>query len=648
MQEPRFKLVLQSVERTRASAVRYELSRLLDIDEDIASDIVGASPIVLVRELLAPVAVALKQRMRPAIDKGAQLVITDAPCEEIPKVNWPELPEIVRAAQQDAERAAVATASSQQPPARSEPATPAQPAPAATSPPPRTGPPGSAAPPAPAAAGGQQAALVAEFCCPRCREPLRVVAAGAGGSGPVARPLPPVSELVPAPAASPPPAAAPAPVAAAPAPAPAARRLELDEGPLVRALQEKRQLRESQRLLARQAGRGAGAEPARPAPAAPSGAEPPPAAGVRPHAPVGEQADQGSPSGRAGASGSAPAGRLGQSGEPAPAAAEPTRHAQAAGVLDIEEALRLLDNVIEEPAPLGVEAAPPPGRAEPGPPAPAAAAAPPLLDSDISDFADLDSELEELGGALGLGPPSEDATEPPRQAAAPVAPPPASPPPPRAPLAAPAPSGSPSSSASGSSLLEPLDPQEALAILESARSPDSSDEMIFERPARGPVSEELQPLAPEEALALLARSTAAAKGRATGRASPPGPTPAAPAASLPTSGATAGSGRQPSSPASDRRPGSAGSARSRPTQPSDDDPVHGLVLSRITSEAKRQKAAELIAEITGMSRQDALDLTRRTIVPVLKGVDRRTAEQALERFQRSKISGRVTTRRLGS
>ena len=43
--------------------------------------------------------------------------------------------------------------------------------------------------------------------------------------------------------------------------------------------------------------------------------------------------------------------------------------------------------------------------------------------------------------------------------------------------------------------------------------------------------------------------------------------------------------------------------------------------------------------------EEARKLTKRTIIPVLKGVTRDEAEQHLETFRRSDISGRVTTRR---
>jgi hypothetical protein len=71
---------------------------------------------------------------------------------------------------------------------------------------------------------------------------------------------------------------------------------------------------------------------------------------------------------------------------------------------------------------------------------------------------------------------------------------------------------------------------------------------------------------------------------------------------------------------------------------------HGLVLSRISDPDKKERAAELIAEIKGCSLDDASRLTERTIIPVLKGVSRDVAEFHLDKFRRYKIAGRVTTR----
>ncbi|MCO5170953.1 MAG: hypothetical protein M9894_31885 [Planctomycetes bacterium] len=81
--------------------------------------------------------------------------------------------------------------------------------------------------------------------------------------------------------------------------------------------------------------------------------------------------------------------------------------------------------------------------------------------------------------------------------------------------------------------------------------------------------------------------------------------------------------------------------------PPSGDGEHGLVLSRIADPEKKEQAAEIIAEVKGCSIDEARRLTDRTIIPVLKGVSRETAEHHLEKFKRVKIAGRVTTRQRG-
>lgn len=75
------------------------------------------------------------------------------------------------------------------------------------------------------------------------------------------------------------------------------------------------------------------------------------------------------------------------------------------------------------------------------------------------------------------------------------------------------------------------------------------------------------------------------------------------------------------------------------------DGSYGLVLSRIANHEKREEAARLISEIKGVPYPEAMRLTERTIIPVLKGVDKALAERQLERFKQHQISGRVTKRR---
>lgn len=75
--------------------------------------------------------------------------------------------------------------------------------------------------------------------------------------------------------------------------------------------------------------------------------------------------------------------------------------------------------------------------------------------------------------------------------------------------------------------------------------------------------------------------------------------------------------------------------------------IHGLVLPRLMTEDRREKAARLIAEIKGIPLAEALKLTEKPIIHVLKGVTLAEAERQAERFQKAHIPVRVTTRQRG-
>jgi hypothetical protein len=468
------------------------------------------------------------------------------------------------------------------------------------------------------------------------------------------------------------------------------------------------------------------------APAAPPSR--PPAEPPRPEAPRHEERAAARPSPFAGQ------GERGPGLRPAPP--EPL---DEFGTFDIDEALRLLDNAPDAPAPAGAAAAPPPSL-------------PPIPDeSGEIAFDDIDSDIAEIEAALEPPRPSPPAPAPTWSGRAAAMEPLAAEPPPPRPAAEPRPSAGAAESApprpaaasrpkrgAGEDFLAPLDPAEALSILESVKGP-GSDESVFARPPLEPVSDELEPLDPNEALSLLhaARPAPPAAPPPPPRATPagassqrmdalrgPAPAPAAPPAGktgtriLPAFQGTPppaqAAAPAPSPAAPPRKPGATKSggykadlpverialsaadladsqdalpivepppAPERPSpaqranamsktgalggpvrlgnppgkrpsgeraalkkplrEPGGEEPVHGLVLSKIAGEGKRQKAAELIAEIAGMTKDEALKLTDRTIIPVLKGVTREEAEAALARFQRSRISGRVTTRRIG-
>jgi hypothetical protein len=266
---------------------------------------------------------------------------------------------------------------------------------------------------------------------------------------------------------------------------------------------------------------------------------------------------------------------------------------------------------------------------------------------------------------------------------------------------------------SSSAILEPLDPNEAMAILKTHQKDDDpslsgSDERPPRRVKEG--SGSLEPLDPNEALAIL--GTPDERGR-------PGKTPpkkpgrqkngrTSDASKLvplsasdedlgflePSKGAKGGApkatdpfARAKKSPSGDKHGASPGKKRDdpfakaqkeldssssaahsapkglSPAKKSGDAPAKGgkpapkrsapvpegagecgLVLPRIPTDDKREKAAEIISEIKGIAVEDALKLTERTIIPVLTGVSRDVAEFHREKFERNKISARVTTR----
>src|SRR3954452_7696693 len=98
MSEPAgpFKVILHSVDDMWNSRVRSEVSHLFQIDDDTASNIVSAIPIVVVDGLDARTAGIVRERMRPLSATGCRVITTDDPADTIPRVNWPEVPEIAR------------------------------------------------------------------------------------------------------------------------------------------------------------------------------------------------------------------------------------------------------------------------------------------------------------------------------------------------------------------------------------------------------------------------------------------------------------------------------------------------------------------------------------------------------------------------
>ncbi|GEM_PF-3490232 len=72
---------------------------------------------------------------------------------------------------------------------------------------------------------------------------------------------------------------------------------------------------------------------------------------------------------------------------------------------------------------------------------------------------------------------------------------------------------------------------------------------------------------------------------------------------------------------------------------------YSVFLSKIVSADRRRKAVEILTEVKDISEGDAEKLTNKMIIPVVKGVGKEEAETILERFKKSKISGRITRKK---
>ena len=71
----------------------------------------------------------------------------------------------------------------------------------------------------------------------------------------------------------------------------------------------------------------------------------------------------------------------------------------------------------------------------------------------------------------------------------------------------------------------------------------------------------------------------------------------------------------------------------------------GLVISGLGLKSKKEAAIKVIMEIRGMSEDEARDLCRQPVVPVLKRVTKPEAESAMAKFKAKKINCRINKRR---
>jgi hypothetical protein len=70
-------------------------------------------------------------------------------------------------------------------------------------------------------------------------------------------------------------------------------------------------------------------------------------------------------------------------------------------------------------------------------------------------------------------------------------------------------------------------------------------------------------------------------------------------------------------------------------------PGFSVFLAKITDEAKRIKAVALLAELGAMSKEEADALSKKVIIPVLKGASKEAAEAAKQKFAKIGLLARI-------
>jgi ribosomal protein L7/L12 len=76
-----------------------------------------------------------------------------------------------------------------------------------------------------------------------------------------------------------------------------------------------------------------------------------------------------------------------------------------------------------------------------------------------------------------------------------------------------------------------------------------------------------------------------------------------------------------------------------------DEEGYGLVVSGLALKSKKEAAIAIICEVRGISKDEAYDLCRSPVVPVLKRVTKEEAEAAAEKFKAAKVNCRITERK---
>lgn len=99
-----YKLLLQSVKPENIADIRDEIRKLLDIGEGQANDIMSSVPIILLDEIPDKrSANQIKKKFNIAEELGAGIVLSKEPLEDMPRLKWPETPEIARVGEEKKE-----------------------------------------------------------------------------------------------------------------------------------------------------------------------------------------------------------------------------------------------------------------------------------------------------------------------------------------------------------------------------------------------------------------------------------------------------------------------------------------------------------------------------------------------------------------
>jgi len=99
---------------------------------------------------------------------------------------------------------------------------------------------------------------------------------------------------------------------------------------------------------------------------------------------------------------------------------------------------------------------------------------------------------------------------------------------------------------------------------------------------------------------------------------------------------TATAERAKENPASGRRPAAVPATNTAPAGNG-----YSVFLAKIADESRRAKAAELIVELAHIGKDEAENLSKKVIIPVLKGVSKDDAEAAKQKFAKIGILARV-------